>query len=106
MIGDERVPPFADKFMTKAKKDPLVPIGALATLGFLVSGIYSFKKGNRHLSQKLMRGRVLAQGFTVVVMFAGLVIAGRPEVKRQTMEDKMDAVNRKPISGRVCQSSP
>ena len=38
MIGDERVPPFADKFMTKAKKDPLVPIGALATLGFLVSG--------------------------------------------------------------------
>lgn len=27
-----------------------------------------------------MRGRVVAQGFTVVVMFTGLVMAGRPEV--------------------------
>ncbi|CAM9854612.1 unnamed protein product, partial [Laminaria digitata] len=35
-------------------------------------GIYSFKKGNKQLSQKLMRGRVVAQGFTILVMTAGL----------------------------------
>lgn len=27
-----------DRFMVKAKKDPLVPVGALATVGFLLSG--------------------------------------------------------------------
>lgn len=38
MVGDERAPSFIDKFMVKARKDPLVPVGALATVGFLVSG--------------------------------------------------------------------
>lgn len=38
MVGDERVPSFSEKFMAKAGKDPLVPIGAAATVGFLVSG--------------------------------------------------------------------
>lgn len=38
MVGDKRAPSFYEKFMVKAKKDPLVPVGALATVGFLVSG--------------------------------------------------------------------
>ena len=44
-------------------------------------GIYSFKQGNKQLSQKLMRGRVLAQGFTILVMTAGLYVAGPPDVR-------------------------
>ncbi|CAM9423441.1 unnamed protein product [Laminaria digitata] len=96
MVGDERAPSFIDKFMLKARQDPLVPIGALATVGFLVSGIYSFKKGNKQLSQKLMRGRVVAQGFTILVMTAGLYMAGPPDMHRQTVENKMDTIAKQP----------
>lgn len=46
----------------------------------LASGIYSFKQGNKQMSQKLMRGRVAAQGFTILVMTAGLYMAGPPQV--------------------------
>lgn len=38
VVMDERAPSFFEKFAVKAKKEPLVPIGALATVGFLVSG--------------------------------------------------------------------
>lgn len=96
MVGDERAPSFIDKFMVKARKDPLVPVGALATVGFLVSGIYSFKQGNKQLSQKLMRGRVVAQGFTILVMTAGLYMAGPPDMQRETVESKMDAIGKQP----------
>lgn len=44
------------------------------------TGIYAFKQGNKKMSQKLMRGRVAAQGFTILVMTAGLYMAGPPEV--------------------------
>lgn len=37
---DERAPSFFEKLAVKGKKEPLVPIGALATVGFLVSGMY------------------------------------------------------------------
>lgn len=40
VVMDERAPSFLEKFAVKAKKEPLVPIGALATVGFLVSGMY------------------------------------------------------------------
>eukprot|EP00752_Nemacystus_decipiens_P010980 g9757.t1 len=91
---DERAPSFFEKFAVKAKKEPLVPIGAIATVGFLVSGIYSFKQGNKQLSQKLMRGRVAAQGFTVLVMTAGLYMAGPPQMQRETAESKFDAISK------------
>ncbi|CAN0426062.1 unnamed protein product, partial [Ectocarpus fasciculatus] len=46
------------------------------TFAVWFAGIYSFKQGNKQLSQKLMRGRVVAQGFTILVMTAGLYMAG------------------------------
>ena len=55
MVGDERAPSFIDKFMIKSRQDPLVPIGALATVGFLVSGDLDFSdlkfvlSANRHV---------------------------------------------------------
>ncbi|CAM9093101.1 unnamed protein product [Pylaiella littoralis] len=94
VVMDERAPSFFEKFAVKAKKEPLVPIGAIATVGFLVSGIYSFKQGNKKMSQKLMRGRVAAQGFTILVMTAGLYMAGPPELQRQTPESKMEAISK------------
>mmetsp|Transcript_48675 Transcript_48675/g.126322 ORF Transcript_48675/g.126322 Transcript_48675/m.126322 type:complete len:110 (-) Transcript_48675:316-645(-) len=42
--------------------------GCVGTAGILTAGLYAFKKGNRELSQKLMRYRVLAQFATVSVM--------------------------------------
>lgn len=48
------------------------------------TGIYAFKQGNKQMSQKLMRGRVAAQGFTILVMTAGLYMAGPPEVCGET----------------------
>lgn len=56
---DERAPSFFEKFAVKAKKEPLVPIGAIATVGFLVSGTYVClpklvaRKTTAYLSQQM-----------------------------------------------------
>ncbi|TFJ87690.1 hypothetical protein NSK_001040 [Nannochloropsis salina CCMP1776] len=62
---------FWSRLWDKTKKDPLIPIGCTATLGCLGAGLYAFKSGEKHLSQRMMRARVLAQGFTIVVLMAG-----------------------------------
>ncbi|CAM9703035.1 unnamed protein product [Phaeothamnion confervicola] len=79
------------KFQRKAKDDPFVPIGAFATIAFLGSGLYAFQKGHQRLSQKLMRGRVLAQGATVAVLMLGATMGARRE--RATPEDKFHELN-------------
>jgi hypothetical protein len=53
-------------------KQPLVPIGCLATAYFLVSGIQSFKNRDPRRAQKMMRARVGAQFFTLIA-FVGYV---------------------------------
>ncbi|KAJ7945898.1 RING-H2 finger protein ATL48 [Quillaja saponaria] len=52
----------------KRKRNPLVPLGALITAGVLTAGLISFRQGNSHLGQKLMRARVVVQGATVALM--------------------------------------
>ncbi|KAK7265711.1 hypothetical protein RJT34_33334 [Clitoria ternatea] len=52
----------------KRVRNPLVPIGALITAGVLTAGLISFRQGNSHLGQKLMRARVVVQGATVALM--------------------------------------
>lgn len=42
--------------------------GAFITAGVLTAGLISFRQGNSHLGQKLMRARVVAQGATVALM--------------------------------------
>lgn len=42
--------------------------GALITAGVLTAGLISFRQGNSHLGQMLMRGRVVVQGATVALM--------------------------------------
>ncbi|KAL7642756.1 UNVERIFIED_CONTAM: hypothetical protein RMT77_006044 [Armadillidium vulgare] len=62
----------SDKFVRKFKENPFVPIGCLTTAVILGFGLHSFKKGTTMRSQKLMRMRVMAQGFTVIAMLFGV----------------------------------
>jgi hypothetical protein len=62
---------FLDKFLRKAGRDPLVPVGCGATLACLLAGLYTFHTGQAALSQKMMRARVVAQGATIVVLAVG-----------------------------------
>lgn len=57
------------------------------------AGLYSLHKGTTQRSQYLMRGRVVAQGFTVLVMVTGSYFGVRPHDRPKTMEEKMDRAN-------------
>ena len=54
------------------KFNPFVPIGLAATVFFLGNGLRHMVKKNHAQSQMMMRGRVLAQGFTVIALFGGI----------------------------------
>ena len=62
---------FIEKLYRKCSKEPLVPLGSIATVAFLGAGLRAFHTGQKFQAQQLMRGRVLAQGFTVMVMMIG-----------------------------------
>lgn len=49
------------------------PLGCLATAGALMYGLRAFQQGKTHRSQMLMRGRIAAQGFTVVALVVGVL---------------------------------
>ncbi|XP_074504365.1 HIG1 domain family member 2A, mitochondrial [Sebastes fasciatus] len=71
---------FKEKFMRKTKENPFVPIGCLATAGALIYGLRAFNQGKTRQSQLLMRGRIFAQGFTVVaIIFGVLTTAVKPK---------------------------
>lgn len=59
---------FMDKGLRKCRENPFVPVGALVTCAFLASGFSAFQKGQKKKMQLMMRGRVFAQGFTLVVI--------------------------------------
>ncbi|XP_062539666.1 HIG1 domain family member 2A, mitochondrial [Armigeres subalbatus] len=61
-----------EKMSRKLHENPLVPIGCFATLCALGYGLWSFRKGQRQMSQYMMRTRILAQGFTVVALIVGV----------------------------------
>ncbi|MCO5549320.1 hypothetical protein L7F22_002788 [Adiantum nelumboides] len=63
----------------KYARNPLVPIGALATLGVLVGGLLSFRQGNHQRSQLLMRTRVGFQAATVALMVGTVYLGTRKE---------------------------
>ncbi|CAL8263593.1 unnamed protein product [Lota lota] len=63
---------FKEKLLRKTKENPFVPIGCLATAGALAYGLRAFHQGKTRQSQLLMRGRIFAQGFTVVAIIFGV----------------------------------
>jgi hypothetical protein len=68
-------------FVTKIKRmfteQPLIPFGATVTLGFLLAGLTSMRSGDKARSQWMMRGRVAAQGFTVIAIYFGIQAADK-----------------------------
>ena len=63
----------SEKFQRKVMQNPLVPVGCALTTICLAAGLVSFGRKNSHASQMLMRGRILAQGFTVVGLIGGIM---------------------------------
>jgi len=82
--------PFMDKVIRKTQQDPLVPIGALVTTIFLLKGFGAFQKGDKQRAQTLMRGRVVAQAFTVIAMGFGAFYGMKPHNRPGSMEEKME----------------
>ena len=64
---------FKEKIVRKSKEQPLVPLGALATLSCLGMGLFNLYKGDKSRQQFFMRGRVAAQGFTIAVVAVALL---------------------------------
>lgn len=60
------------KLNRKVKENPLVPVGALCTIGALSYGLFSFVRGDQKMQQYMMRARVAAQGGTLMAVVAGV----------------------------------
>ncbi|KJH43145.1 hypoxia induced protein region [Dictyocaulus viviparus] len=54
--------------LQRALANPLVPLGMVATVGCLVGMLNSVLKRESYRAQLYMRGRCLAQGFTVAAL--------------------------------------
>ncbi|PFH53454.1 hypothetical protein AMATHDRAFT_54504 [Amanita thiersii Skay4041] len=68
------VPPmetYREKAVRKFKENPLVPLGALATVAALVVASVKMKRGESQKLNHWLRVRVAAQGFTVLAVCAG-----------------------------------
>lgn len=66
-----------EKVQRKFSAEPLVPIGCAVTGGVLTAGIISFQKGNRKLSQTMMRARVGAQTGTIIALAYGAWVSSQ-----------------------------
>ena len=79
--------------MRKFKENPLIPIGGLVTIGFLTNGLFKFGRKDSAGSQVMMRGRIVAQGFTVVALMSGRVSNGFFGTFRNRLEDFSNQLN-------------
>ena len=68
---DENKAKTLQKVKTLTKQNPFVPIGVLVTVGILGNGLFAMKNKDKHKSQRMMRYRVAAQGFTVIALVIG-----------------------------------
>ncbi|XP_003708651.1 HIG1 domain family member 2A, mitochondrial [Megachile rotundata] len=64
---------FLDKLIRKTSQNPAVPIGTIATTAALSYGLWNFHKGNKIMSQYMMRARVGAQAFTILSVAIGCI---------------------------------
>lgn len=74
---------FQEKFKSKISANPFVPLGLVATVSFLVMGLNSMRTGRSARSQLMMRGRVVAQGFTIVAILVGIWMGAASRKKQQ-----------------------
>jgi hypothetical protein len=66
-----------EKLVRKVKENPFVPLGVVGTTACLVMGLFKFVKADSAGSQKMMRGRIAAQGFTVIAVVIGFGITAK-----------------------------
>ncbi|KAI9539162.1 hypothetical protein NQZ68_009239 [Dissostichus eleginoides] len=71
-LGKLKDETLKEKLLRKTKENPFVPIGCLGTAGALIYGLHAFNLGKTKQSQLSMRGRIFAQGFTVVALVFGI----------------------------------
>lgn len=88
---------FEDKIKRKIREEPLVPIGAGVTVLFLTLGFRSFIQGKKRQSQILMRGRVIAQGFTVCAMAFGAFYGLKPHDRPVHYEEKLNTMEKERV---------
>lgn len=60
-----------DKIIRRVKKEPLVPVGMVLTVGAFVQAYRAMRKGDHHRVQKMFRARVAFQALTVIAMVGG-----------------------------------
>ena len=65
-----------------------MPLGTLATAVVLGRGISAFHKGQKNMSQKMMRMRVVMQGITVAAICFGASLGFTPHSREKTYEEK------------------
>ncbi|XP_068617293.1 HIG1 domain family member 2A, mitochondrial [Battus philenor] len=70
-----------EKFVRKFGENPFVPIGCLATTGALSYGLWCFRTGRSKLSQRMMRLRIVAQGFTITALVVGVMMTAGKSLK-------------------------
>merc|ERR1711976_997607 len=70
-------------FMDEFSKNPFIPLGCVATIGFLLTGISNFARNNRRGQQMMMRGRVAAQGFTFTAIDGALVFQLKDKIGKR-----------------------
>ncbi len=73
---------FSDKVKALCRKNPFVPLGCIATVGFLGTGLYYLKVRDSHMQNLMMRGRIAAQIFTVASLAAGAYFENRSKEKK------------------------
>merc|ERR1712037_758761 len=67
----------SEKLVRKFKENPFLPIGCGATTFFLVNGLFKFGRKDSEGSQRMMRGRIAAQGFTIMALLTGIMVSMR-----------------------------
>ena len=98
-MSTESVPPqqsgesTLEKFIRKSSAEPLVPIGCVITVGFLVRGLKAFHSGQSSTSQMMMRGRIAAQAFTIGALVFGAYAGLKPHERPRSMEEKLSRVS-------------
>jgi len=79
---------------------PLIPLLIVNCIGRM--GLRAFHKGKSVHSQQLMRGRILAQGFTVAAMVIGGIGLNIPIHDRpKDMEEKMKRLDVEKLNNKI-----
>ena len=65
---------FGSRVLGFVGTNPFVAVGMVSVTYFLTSGLKSMVAGDRVRSQRMMRGRILSQGFICFSLVTGLLI--------------------------------